>query len=53
MRNITNFLKNFLLWELLKGLKVTGKHFYTRNVTLNYPDEKTPISNRFRGLHAI
>ncbi|MDE4992722.1 NADH-quinone oxidoreductase subunit I, partial [Francisella tularensis subsp. holarctica] len=24
MRNITNFIKTFLLWELLKGLKVTG-----------------------------
>ena len=53
MKNIKNFLKTFLLWELLKGLTVTGKHFFTRKVTIQYPDEKTPISNRFRGLHAL
>lgn len=53
MRNITSFFKTFLLWELLKGMKVTGKHFFTRKVTVQYPDEKTPISNRFRGLHAL
>ena len=53
MRNVTNFFKTFLLWELIKGLKVTGKHFFTRKVTVQYPDEKTPISNRFRGLHAL
>ncbi|MDE4940611.1 NADH-quinone oxidoreductase subunit I, partial [Francisella tularensis subsp. holarctica] len=44
MRNITNFLNTFLLWELLKGLKVTGKHFFTRNVKVQYPDENKTIS---------
>ncbi|MDE4940326.1 NADH-quinone oxidoreductase subunit I, partial [Francisella tularensis subsp. holarctica] len=39
MRNITNFLKTFLLWELLKGLKVTCKNFFTSKVTVQYPDE--------------
>jgi len=43
----------FLLWELIKGLKVTGWHFFARKVTQQYPEEKTPKSPRFRGLHAL
>lgn len=46
-------LKSFLLLELLKGLFATGKHFFLKKTTIQYPDEKTPISNRFRGLHAL
>ena len=53
MRNVISFFKTFLLWEMLVGMSVTGKHFFTRKVTVQYPDEKTPISNRFRGLHAL
>jgi NADH-quinone oxidoreductase subunit I len=52
-----NFLKNFagtfLLVELVKGLAVTGRHFFARKITIQYPEEKTPISPRFRGLHAL
>lgn len=33
-------------------MTVTGKYFFKRKVTLKYPQEKTPISPRFRGLHA-
>ena len=50
MRNI---IKTFALWELLKGLSVTFRKFFTPKVTVNYPEEKTPKSNRFRGLHAL
>ena len=50
MRNI---LKTFLLTELLGGLVVTMKKFFTRKFTINYPEEKTPQSARFRGLHAL
>lgn len=52
-RIIKKFLKTFFLWELLVGLKVTMKHFFKPKVTVQYPDEKTPQSNRFRGLHAL
>lgn len=45
--------KAFFLWELLKGLKLTGRHFFGKKITVQYPDEKTPISPRFRGLHAL
>src|SRR5438477_10002251 len=48
-----NPLKTFLLPELLKGLLVTVRNLFTRKYTLNYPEEKTPQSPRFRGLHAL
>ncbi|MEE9929445.1 NADH-quinone oxidoreductase subunit NuoI [Microvirgula aerodenitrificans] len=48
-----NFFKTFLLTELVKGLAVTGRHFFSRKITVQYPEEKTPISPRFRGLHAL
>ena len=53
MENFTNFLKSLLLWELLKGMRLTGKRLFSRKITVQYPEEKTPQSNRFRGLHAL
>ncbi|MCG5511788.1 NADH-quinone oxidoreductase subunit NuoI [Ectothiorhodospira shaposhnikovii] len=50
---IRQFFKTFLLWELLLGMKLTGRHFFARKITVQYPDETTPISPRFRGLHAL
>ena len=48
-----SFIKTFFLWELLVGLSVTARSLFKRKVTLFYPDEKTPQSPRFRGLHAL
>ncbi len=53
MDRFTNFLKSLTLTELRKGLGVTGRHFFKRKITVQYPEEKTPQSNRFRGLHAL
>ena len=53
MKRVTSFFKTFFLWELLQGLGVTGRNFLLPKVTLNYPEEKTPQSPRFRGLHAL
>ena len=50
---IWNFIKSLFLWELLKGLRQTGSHLIERKITVQYPDEKTPQSPRFRGLHAL
>jgi NADH-quinone oxidoreductase subunit I len=47
------FFKNWMLWELLKGLQVTGRYLFKDKVTLQYPDEMTPKSPRFRGIHAL
>ena len=53
MNGVRGFFKTFLLWELLQGLWVTLKNLFRRKVTINYPEEKTPQSARFRGLHAL
>ncbi|BBF83744.1 NADH-quinone oxidoreductase subunit NuoI [Aquitalea sp. FJL05] len=52
MDTIRNFFKTFLLVELVKGLMLTGRYFFARKITVQFPEEKTPISPRFRGLHA-
>src|ERR1035437_2425722 len=52
MQKLKQFIKSFSLWELLKGLKLTGRFFFSRKVTIQYPEEKTPMSPRFRGIHA-
>ena len=53
MNMFIQFVKSFTLWELLKGMNVTGRHLFKRKVTVQYPEEKTPMSPRFRGLHAL
>jgi len=50
---IKRFLNSFLLLELLKGLSVTGKNMFRKKVTIQYPEERTPQSPRFRGIHAL
>ena len=51
--SLGDFLRSFMLLELFKGLKVTGKYFFARKITVQFPEEKTPLSPRFRGLHAL
>jgi NADH-quinone oxidoreductase subunit I len=50
---LTSVIKMFSLWELLKGLRVTLRHLFVKKITIQYPEEKTPQSARFRGLHAL
>jgi NADH-quinone oxidoreductase subunit I len=47
------FFRAFLLLELAKGMVLTGRHLFRRKITIQYPEEKTPMSPRFRGLHAL
>ncbi len=44
---------SLMLTELLLGLKLTGRHLFSRKITVMYPEEKTPYSPRMRGLHAL
>ena len=48
-----DFVKSLLLTELLKGMALTGRYLFARKVTVQFPEEKTPMSPRFRGLHAL
>jgi len=52
MRRLFQAIKSFSLWELLLGLKLTGRFLFARKITIQYPEEKTPASPRFRGIHA-
>ena len=53
MKVFTNYLKSLFLLELLRGLSLTGRYLFARKITVQYPEDKTPISPRFRGLHAL
>ncbi len=53
MKAIRNYFHSLLLLELFKGLSVTGRHLFSRKVTIQYPEDRTPQSPRFRGLHAL
>jgi NADH-quinone oxidoreductase subunit I len=48
-----NLVKTFLMTELRKGMWVTWKRMFGKKITVQYPEEKTPQSPRFRGLHAL
>jgi len=52
VNKIKSFFSTFLLIELLKGMAVTGRHLFLRKITVQFPEERTPMSPRFRGLHA-
>ena len=47
------YLKSFMLWELLLGLRITGRYLFAKKITVQFPEERTPLSPRFRGLHAL
>ena len=53
MNRIKDFFSTFLLFELLKGMALTGRYLFARKITIHFPEEKTPQSPRFRGLHAL
>jgi NADH-quinone oxidoreductase subunit I len=50
---VRHYFSSLLLLELFKGLSVTGRYMFARKFTVQYPEEKAPISPRFRGLHAL
>jgi len=48
-----SLVKTFLMTELRKGLQLTFSRLFAKKITIQYPEEKTPQSPRFRGLHAL
>jgi NADH-quinone oxidoreductase subunit I len=53
MNLIKRAVRTWLLTELLRGLMLTGKYMFKKKITVEYPEERTPLSPRFRGLHAL
>ena len=50
---VKEFFASLMLRELIKGMALTGRHLFERKITVLFPEEKTPQSPRFRGLHAL
>lgn len=53
MAGFKEYVTSFFKMELVKGLGLTGGYLFSRKFTVQYPEEKTPLSNRFRGRHAL
>ncbi|HEV7456916.1 MAG TPA: NADH-quinone oxidoreductase subunit NuoI [Roseococcus sp.] len=53
MTTLDRFARSFLLTEIVGGMALTLRYFFSRKSTLNYPYEKTPLSPRFKGEHAL
>lgn len=53
MKRLIGIIKTFTLWELLKGLSLTLRYYFKPKITIQYPEEQTPISPRFRGMLAL
>jgi NADH-quinone oxidoreductase subunit I len=53
MASLARTAKGLLLLELLSGMVVTLRYMFKPKVTINYPFEKSPLSPRFRGEHAL
>jgi NADH-quinone oxidoreductase subunit I len=50
---IVNPVKTLLMTELAQGMWLTIRCLFRPKITIYYPEEKTPQSVRFRGLHAL
>ena len=53
MGSMKEIFNSIFLRELFKGMAVTGRKVFARKITVQFPEEKTPQSFRFRGLHAL
>jgi NADH-quinone oxidoreductase subunit I len=53
MQGVRSFFKTYMLLEMFQGMWLTLKNMFRPKITINYPEEKTPQSARFRGLHAL
>ncbi len=53
MNVIKRAVRTWLLTELWRGLMLTGRYMFKKKITVEYPEERTPLSPRFRGEHAL
>ncbi len=55
MTNVKEYLTN--VWKALRtttvGMGITGRYFLQKPITIQYPDERLPIPDRFRGVHYL
>ncbi|MEM7305961.1 MAG: NADH-quinone oxidoreductase subunit I [Planctomycetota bacterium] len=48
IKNVVNSVKSTLV-----GMKITGRYLLQKPITVQYPDERLPIPNRYRGIHYL
>ena len=53
LKRINQFLSSLMLKDILTGMAITGKYLFKPKFTVQYPEEKTQLSPRFRGLKAL
>ncbi len=55
MKAARTYFKN--VWDSLAttlvGMKITGKYLLQKPITVQYPDERLPIPERYRGIHYL
>ena len=55
MVSATRYFQN--VWDTLKttlvGMSITGKYLMRKPITVQYPDERMPIPDRYRGIHYL
>jgi len=53
--SVGDYFKN--IWDAcfttVAGLKITGRYFFQKPITVQYPDEQLPIPERYRGIHYL
>jgi NADH-quinone oxidoreductase subunit I len=52
-RKPMSFLERMYLPAILKGMFITFRHIFTRNPTVQYPEQKRTFSPVFRGLQIL
>jgi NADH-quinone oxidoreductase subunit I len=50
---VGQFIRTVFFIEILKGLSLTFRTFFTRPVTRRYPKVRRPVQAGFRGLHCL
>lgn len=53
MNPFARWIRSLFLLELFAGMRLTGRYLFRRKFTVQYPEERAPLSPRFRGLHAL
>ncbi|CAK0762160.1 NADH-quinone oxidoreductase subunit I [uncultured Gammaproteobacteria bacterium] len=53
MANLDRTVRSLLLSEIFSGLALTLRYMFKPKVTIFYPNEKGPLSPRFRGEHVL
>ena len=55
MKAAASYIKNVVdsVRTTLVGMRITGKYLLQKPITIQYPDERLPIPNRYRGIHYL